>query len=124
MDRCLELDPGQRPTAKEIVQLLEAMPAGTPSAAEARGAPLRTASLALWRNQLPQQVSTFLPGSPSLTEGEEDLAALGMSTLSNDAEVLEAAADRAERGQEATQQAAPTLRLQDLPPLSDSERLF
>ncbi|EFN59227.1 hypothetical protein CHLNCDRAFT_138200 [Chlorella variabilis] len=121
MDCCLSLNPSERPTAKQIVQLMESMPAETPGEAEKRGATLRAASLAEWRDQLPQQVSKFMPGSPSAQ------AEVGTSTwrteLTNDAEELEAAAERAEHGPPPAPPQA-TLRLEDMPPLSDADRIF
>lgn len=154
IDRCCSVDPAKRPSAKEIVQLLEGMPAGTPSKAEARGAPLRSASLGPWRDCLPQQVSKFMPGSGSiecsesgqlagimeggasaiatLTGGTSAMAGAGVpfgSGLTSDAEELAEAAERAETSEKEgwgppPAPPQPTLRLEDLPPLSDSDRLF
>lgn len=134
MDRCLETVPSQRPTAKEIVLLLESMPAGTPTQAEARGAPLRATSLAQWRDLLPQQISKLsLPGSSKAGEEEgEQGEGLGFdpavdtfrSGLSNDAEEIAAAQHLAEQNPQGGACAAATMRLEDLPPLSASERLF
>lgn len=120
IDKCTLADPKQRPTAKQIVQLLEKSGEGTPQQAQARGAVLRTASLAAWRDKLPQQVSFLVPNSSE--EGGD--SGNGAHLLSNDAEELEEAAERA-----ATQGPPPappqaTLRLEDLPPLDEEDTLF
>ncbi|KAL4431266.1 hypothetical protein ABPG75_006522 [Micractinium tetrahymenae] len=122
IDRCTLADPKQRPTAKQIVQMLEKSGEGTPQQAQARGAVLRTASLAAWRDKLPQQVSFLVPNS-----SDEEGAGSGNGhdfLLSNDAEELADAAERA-----ATQGPPPappqaTLRLEDLPALDEGDTLF
>ncbi|KAL4419259.1 hypothetical protein ABPG77_001197 [Micractinium sp. CCAP 211/92] len=138
IDKCTLADPRQRPTAKQIVQLLEKSGEGTPQQAQARGAVLRHCQpgglarqaapagkpppampcpgfpAALW-------VSFLVPGS---SDEEEDHGGNGVHLLTNDAEELEEAAERA-----ATQGPPPappqaTLRLEDLPPLSEEDTLF
>ncbi|PRW58424.1 serine threonine- kinase isoform B [Chlorella sorokiniana] len=62
INRCCELDPAKRPTAKQVVLALEGG-STTPTSPETRSAPLRSASLAPWRDRLPQQVSKYMPHS-------------------------------------------------------------
>jgi hypothetical protein len=192
INRCCELDPAKRPTAKQVVLALEGG-STTPTSPETRSAPLRSASLAPWRDRLPQQVSKYMPHSgdssvlmqpdgsmplpfgaapPHLSgSGGQQLPAHHASdtagdehpTAANGAAAAEAAAaagaaaaaagpagtladglgdegsgalfsydtqdmeEVARRSEEQGQQPAPpqpTLRLEDLPPLSSSERLF